>query len=245
MTADRPFPSDPRRRIAALDAPALGEGSIGPDLRPDGFETRAARLGTQAAMRAENAGRCLAAQAEGSTGTAVRFTAADMVPAHLLDGGEIVHFAIKPSAWFIPLDSARWLAASVIIAILAGTDVISSGYRLLVLQAAVLLAVVGLGWATLEWVSRLYVLTNRRVMSIRGVVKVEMFECFLRRIQDAKMAISPLERVVRVGTVLIRVESESGSAPSGIWRHVARPAEVHQQLCEAISRARNRGDNGC
>ncbi len=245
MTSYSPFRGKPQPGLAGrLEArPPLGllrrRRCVGE------LESRAARSEVPHALPADGAKRWLAAQAEGSTGTAVRFAGGEVVPAHLLDGGEIVHFAIKPSAWFIPLDSARWLGAAVAIALLAGTDVISSGYRLLVLQAAVLLAALGLGWATLEWVSRLYVLTNRRVMSIRGVVKVEMFECFLRRIQDARLAVSPLERMFRVGSVLLQVGSESGGAPSASWRHVARPAEVHQKLCDAISRARNRGDNGC
>jgi hypothetical protein len=233
MTADRPSAGKPPNEFA------------GPDSCGGGLESRAPGSEARRALRAAGAEPCLAAQAEGSTGTAVRFGAAEVVPAHLLDGGEIVHFAIKPSAWFILLDSSRWLAASLAVAVLAATEVISSGYQLLALRAAVLLAAVGLGWATLEWVSRLYVLTNRRVMSIRGVVRVEMFECFLRRIHDARLAVSPPQRLFRVGTVLIRVGMESGAAPSASWRHVARPADVHQKLCDAISRARNRGDNGC
>ncbi|MFQ5429618.1 MAG: PH domain-containing protein [Phycisphaerae bacterium] len=179
------------------------------------------------------------AQAEGPSGHAVGFAAENMVPSHLLDGGEVVHFAIKPSAWFIPLESAWWLGAAALIAALSRTNVVSPPYHGYLVQLAVLLAGLKLGWTTLEWVSRLYVLTNRRVMSIRGVFRVEMFECALDRIQNTFLTLSPGERVCRVGTVTV----QTAAAPTGTgsWRMVSRPLEVHEQLREAITRARNFG----
>ena len=50
------------------------------------------------------------AQTEGSTGAAVGLAVKDILPSHLLDGGEEVLFAIKPSPWFVLLVSLRWMA---------------------------------------------------------------------------------------------------------------------------------------
>lgn len=183
--------------------------------------------------------------AEGSTGPAVRLPAQEMVPAHLLDGGEIVHFAIKPSPWFVLLVSTKWLALAVMLAVLTATDVVTTSYRPYVLQGAVLLACVRLGWATLEWVSRLYVLTNRRAMSIRGVSAVGIFECALDRIQQTHLAFSVGERVARAGTITFHTAPTTGmGAGVGSWEMVSKPLEVHEKLREAISRVRNRGGNG-
>jgi len=185
------------------------------------------------------AGPCGAAQSEESAPGAVRLTSESVVPPHLLDGGEIVHFAIKPAPWFIVLVSLRWIVAAAMIACLAWADVVAPHYRVSALQAAVLIAAARLGWAAMEWVSRLYVLTNRRVMSIRGVTKVEVFECALDRIQNTYVTLPLLERLARVGTVTFQTAAaSSGVGGTGAWRIVAKPLEVHEQLLAAIHRAR-------
>ena len=177
-----------------------------------------------------------AAQSEETVPGAVGLTSETVVPPHLLDGGEIVHFAIKPAPWFIVLVSLRWIVAAAMIACLAWADVVAPDHRVSALQAAVLIAAARLGWAAMEWVSRLYVLTNRRVMSIRGVTKVEIFECMLDRIQNTYVT---LVRLGRVGTLTFQTAAASGGVGgTGTWRIVAKPLEVHEQLLAAIHRAR-------
>jgi hypothetical protein len=179
------------------------------------------------------------AQAEGPTGTAVGLAVKDILPSHLLDGGEVVVFAIKPSAWFVLLVSLRWMAVAIVLASLAGTEVVAPAYSAYVLNVAILVAGARLGWATIEWVSRLYVLTNRRVMSIRGVSKVEMFACHLDRIQNTYLTLSVTERLARVGTVIFQTDVDQGE--TGSWQCVARPLEVEEKLREAIRRMSHRG----
>jgi uncharacterized membrane protein YdbT with pleckstrin-like domain len=99
-----------------------------------------------------------------------------------------------------------------------------------------------MGWATLEWVSRLYVLTNRRVMRLRGVFNVELFECALSRIQNTYVTLSVGERATRTGTVTFQTAGGPGAEAS--WRIVARPLEIHERLREAIGRANRRNGNG-
>ncbi len=180
-----------------------------------------------------------AAQSEETAPGAVGLTTESVVPESLLDGGEIVHFAIKPAPWFILLVSLRWILAAAMLACLAWMDVVAPYYRVFALQAAILIATARLGWAAMEWVSRLYVLTNRRVMSIRGVTKVEVFECTLDRIQNTYLVLSLPERLTRVGTVAFQTAAASaGVGGTGAWKMVTKPLEVHEQLLAAIHRAR-------
>lgn len=180
-----------------------------------------------------------ASQSEEAAPGVVGLTTESIVPESLLDGGEVVHFAIKPAPWFILLVSLRWILAAAMVACLAWMDVVAPYYRMFALQAAVLIAAARLGWAAMEWVSRLYVLTNRRAMSIRGVTKVEVFECALDRIQNTYLVLSPPERLARVGTVAFQTAAaSSGAGGTGTWRMVAKPLEVHEQLLTAIHRAR-------
>lgn len=160
------------------------------------------------------------------------------VPAQLLDGGETVFFAVKPSAWFVLIVSARWLVAALVLGVLSYT-VIPTRYALYVFQAAVLLGLGRLSWALFEWVARIYLLTNRRVMSIRGVMSAEIYAAPLHTIGHAEVTATPGERLFRVGTV----EFESETTGRGAWEVVARPVEMHERLQHAIRRARG-GGNG-
>ena len=194
---------------------------------------------------AESGGDRPALLAEGPSGGAVGLAVAQPVPAQLLNGDEIILFAIKPSAWFVLLVSLRWIAAAIILALLAEAQFMPAAYRWYLYQAAMWLTAARLVWATLEWVSRQYVLTNRRVMRLHGVFEVDLFECSLTRIQSTSATFTLPERIFRVGT--IRFETAGGAGITGggaSWRMVARPLEVHQKLREAIRRAQNRGGNG-
>ncbi|MCK6486201.1 MAG: PH domain-containing protein [Phycisphaerae bacterium] len=173
---------------------------------------------------------------------AVTLTAEGVVPAHLLSGGERVLLAIKPSLWFVLFASGRVLAAMALAALVA-TQLAPSEYHALTIQAAVSVGLLRLAWATLQWVSRLYVLTDFRIMRIRGIVNVEVFECPLTRIQNTELALSLPERVTRTGT--IHMATAGFGTGHVAWRTVARPLEVHEMLRAAINRATlGRGEHG-
>lgn len=194
------------------------------------------RLKTHRAIARE-----IAAHSEGSGG-AVRLAFGEMVPAHLLDGGELVHFSIRPSPWFVVIESIRWFLFSAVLIGMVFTGVIDSNYHQPVTGLAIALAAMRAGWASLEWVSRMYVLTNRRVMSIHGVFRAELFECALDRIQTTQWSASLGEKTFGVGTVSFQprqAEGVLGGAAS--WRTVARPQMVHDKLVRAIERAQNPG----
>ena len=135
-----------------------------------------------------------------------------------------------------PLKQLKELEEGIVIAgLLAGlstTHLVGPSYGGYLFQLSILIAGARLSWAMLDWVSRLYVLTNRRVMSIRGAFSVELYECGLDRIQDTRLTLSPAERLARVGTVTF--QTASGDSGFGTWRIVARPLEVHEKLRDTI-----------
>lgn len=185
----------------------------------------------------------LAANAGGRSGGAA-LAMEQVIPAHLLDGGEIVYFAIKPSPWFVLLVSLRWVVFGLFLAALTLVEVVPlpNQARWYLYQLGFWLAAGRLGWALLEWVSRLYVLTNRKAMRIRGVFSVEVFSCSLDRIQNTYVTMSATERLARTGTVTFQTAA-GGASGTASWRIVARPLEIHEKLREAIGRAQNRGNH--
>lgn len=168
----------------------------------------------------------------------------DLVPAQLLDGGEVVILAIKPSLWFILFNSFRWIGLLALL--VAGVLWFSPPWYWLepkmLIQGAIGLGLLRLVIASLQWVSRLYVLTNRRLMRIRGVLNVDIFECRLTKVQNTFMRLSWYERLLRLGT--IDITTAGTGMVEARWANVPRPLEVHDSLRRAISAAKNSGRNG-
>ena len=157
------------------------------------------------------------------------------LPADLLDGGEVVVLAIKPALWSVLFNSAQWLAAGAVLIALGWFAAAPAFFSRAALVQAVL-AVVGLrlGFAVMQWVSRVYVLTNRRVMRIRGVLRVDVFACPLVKIINTGVIIRPHEAATRLGSIWFNTGEE---ASEGTWYHVARPHEVHAEIRKAVERA--------
>lgn len=184
--------------------------------------------------------REVVAHAEGQTAL---LATPGIVPAHLLDGGEIIILAIKPSPWSVLLTSARWIGLGLVLAVVASSRFIplSTSAKWYLWQLGFWMTCARLAWAMLDWVSRLYVLTDRRIMRIRGVFNVDMFECALSRVQNTYVSLSVGERLTRTGTIGIQT---AGTGAGASWRIVARPLEVHEKLRDAANRSQRRNGNG-
>ena len=159
----------------------------------------------------------------------------------LLNGSEIIILAIKPSLCYVLFVSAWWLAVLLPFTILA---CLSAQMGWFGMQARVLLAVclagiiIRLAFALLQWQSRVYILTNLRVLRIRGVVRVEMFQCSLLRLKDVLLSAGVGERILGLGTIGL-VKDSSGKAEA-CWQNIRRPEQVHRQILEAINSLKGR-----
>ncbi len=184
-------------------------------------------------------------QAHGTPGThSPTLEAADLLPAHLLDGDEIVILAIKPSLWFGVVVSFRWVIACILAVLAAGwlSRLLPAVNTPLILKGAVVLAACRIGVAVLQWVSRLYVLTNRRIMRLTGVLNVDLFECPLTKIQNTYLTLSWYERLTRLGTISFATAGTGGIEAS--WINVNTPLELHERVRSAIHRAQRPGNGG-
>lgn len=166
-----------------------------------------------------------------------------LVPEGLLSSDEIVLLAIKPSLWFIVLRSSPWLAVCALTGVVAwylSYNRVQMEYSRLALQLALAVALIRVSVAMFQWASRLYVLTNRRVMRIKGVLRVDVFECPLNRIQSTCLTVWPIARLLRIGT--IQINTIAGPGHGARWEHIAQPVTVHTRLRNAIGRSHM---NGC
>lgn len=158
----------------------------------------------------------------------------------ILQGGEEIILAVKPSPWFVVLVSWPVLLAAAALA--AGAYAASEWFAaalpagaiyLLCLAAAATRVMV----ASLQWMSRLYMLTNLRVMRIRGVLQADIRVHLLRKIARTHCSAGLFERVMGVGTLSFEVPGEETAETA--WAHVSRPREVEEAVNQAIRRSRS------
>src|SRR5690242_13114767 len=110
-----------------------------------------------------------AGAAAGAAETSVVTSLATLLTRHLLRDGELVILILKPSIWFIPLSSLKFIAL-VLVGMLAlrlfGDHV---PHPVVYFEAGVFLIAGRLMVAILQWTGRLYVLTDLRIARISGV----------------------------------------------------------------------------
>ena len=158
---------------------------------------------------------------------------------HLLGDGELVLLTVKPSAWFVPLTSVRALAVLALVAVsgnyLGRVIPMARGFQ----AAEVLCGVLAVGRlivALCQWAGTLYVLTNRRVLRIRGAIKVSIVGCALTEVRHTALLTTGLiERLGGVGTLFF--QTDRGNLIGGEWLHISRPGEVLEMIDKAIRQA--------
>jgi uncharacterized membrane protein YdbT with pleckstrin-like domain len=161
-----------------------------------------------------------------------------LLPADLLHGGELILLLLKPSAWHILLGSLGGLGAiaaitAALLALRQGLNIGSFDVAHL-LSLAFTLAGLRLSWQFFEWLSRSYVLTDRRVIRVKGVLRVEVFQTRLEHIQHIEMHFSIRERLFGLGSIAF---ATSGSAyPEAYWVMLRHPLAVHKRIVDAIYR---------
>ncbi|HEV8603918.1 MAG TPA: hypothetical protein VGQ99_01050 [Tepidisphaeraceae bacterium] len=163
-----------------------------------------------------------------------------LMAGQVLRDGELILLLLRPSRWFILLTSLRFLA---IVAILMALTVIFDdklhGPKRQYIEAETLLIVGRLTWAVLQWMGRLYILTDLRIIRLSGVFHVDIFDCPLRKVARTLLEISFQERLCRIGTIAIIPQAEE--VPIAHWQMVAHPRQVHEQIIATISRAKQGG----
>ena len=165
---------------------------------------------------------------------------AALLTRHVLRDGELVILLLKPSAWFIVFASLRF---SAVVLLLMGAVFIFDLHQrfemfntLSVIQSGLFLIGARVMWSLLQWTSRLYVLTDLRIVAISGVFNVSIFDCALRKVARTRLLMSARDRIVRVGSIEIIPFDEE--APEGLWQTIARPRQVHEQVVATINRAK-------
>lgn len=179
--------------------------------------------------------RCL--QGAGDTPELTARPITQALPEGLVDDDEVVILLLRPSMLYIPLASLSGLLVIAVVTLalmylgrlvgMPGTDTVAFGL-------GVAGGIVRLAWQGLEWWSRLYVLTDRRVLRRKGVLRPTVFEAKLRDIQHTSVFRRLRERTCGLGS--IGFASAGSEVFNAFWVMIRQPFAVHRTVVEAIER---------
>ena len=159
---------------------------------------------------------------------------ATLLSRHIIRDGEIILLILKPSRWFIVLSSLRFVA--LVLIVLIGAHLRLRGHLSPYIEAGVFCIAGRVMGSVLNWMGRLYILTDQRIVRLSGVFNVEIFDCPLRKVSRTRMVGTFRERLLRLGSIEIVPQDED--RPWGVWQTLARPQRVNERISAAIRRAK-------
>jgi hypothetical protein len=152
---------------------------------------------------------------EGAAAAAPPFSPslATLLATHILRDGELVLLILKPSLWFVLLSSLRFIAGVLILTIAAKIfDSHLPGPNRDYLETGLTIIAARLMWATLQWMGRLYILTDLRILCVWGIFNVAPSKLFRRT------SLSP--------SAFGKPSAGQGRSMSRSWRPSAAPSRV-------------------
>lgn len=175
--------------------------------------------------------------AEAAISTAPSHPLAILLAGQVLQGGEIIQLILRPSALYIILNSLKTIGC-IIIALIACKiyDEQLPGPMRFYVEGAMFLIAGRLCVSTLQWFTRLYVLTDRRVLRMSGIFKIHVQDCPLRCIAVARLNSTTREKLARLGSIEIIPQDDH---PVCVWQTIPTPREVLKILRSAIARSKH------
>jgi len=155
---------------------------------------------------------------------------------HLQDGEQVLHRA-QPSR--VPLVPPLTLAAVAALAGLVGWN--QSGGQRWVLVLAGLVVAVALIWALARYVelaANQYILTDRRLLRLHGIVSQSSMDSYLDKINNVEHHQSFWGRIFGYGDVEVDTAAESGAE---VFPRISQPLAFKRAIDAAITAYRNAG----
>ena len=167
--------------------------------------------------------------------TAMEEAGVPLFAASMLEPGEIIVATFRPSLLWIALRSARGVLLALAAAALgaAASGWAGLGWETPIAQLGIAVAAARTAAAGAEWASRVYVLTDRRVLRRRGVLAPTVYSANLNALRRVELEQDRIDRLLRTGTVTFSTRTEGRWEAA--WVMVPRAREVHE-LVEATRR---------
>lgn len=167
-------------------------------------------------------------------------TQAGVYAAYLADG-ETVILALKPSFWFVLIKRGGALSTLLCLWLLmAGIESLGwFDFQLTAVGLAfILIAVVLLLWLAIDRTTRLYLLTDKRILRVSGILTRTSVEIPLHKITTVALHRSFTERLTGVGSILFTSAAAGGEGAAGdlVWYMIDNPVAAVRTVRETLSR---------
>ena len=148
-------------------------------------------------------------------------------------GERIVHR--EKQHWFVFVWGARYTILAIVIAGLGAViqTNVSSPWREILGWAAAILFIGGLlllGWTILRYVNQEYVLTNRRVIEVEGVLNKRVTDSSLEKVNDIVLTQSIFGRMFGFGDLEVLTASDTGISR---FRMLVQPVRFKREMLDA------------
>lgn len=163
---------------------------------------------------------------------------ATLIVGNVIPQGEIVQLLIKPSRWFVLLNSFRFAVITVVVLTLLhvlGVRLVLS--KSLSVQFGLFLIAGRVMWSTVEWMGLYYILTDLRVARVSGIFSLQIQSCPLRKVEAVNFYTTVGERLLGKGCIEMTNPEKKMT-----WQTVGRPQRIHRLVSAAVARAKS---NGC
>jgi len=157
-----------------------------------------------------------------------------VLPKALLRDDETVLLSLRPHPLFILLVSlpvCAWLAVILVFNTLLVMLVEFQQVGVWIFLGVMM--IVRIGWACLQWYNQLYLLTDRRILTRGGVLRVNVYETSLVHVRQTLVHVNLRERVFGLGTIL--VATAATAIYDTAWRMMSRPVEVQRSIQDALA----------
>lgn len=157
-------------------------------------------------------------------------------------GSLVLPFYVGVSAWLRGLRGRellariwRWAVAGLLILVAAlflmfRTDSQPVGIVALIVALVPLFEIVRI---VSDWINERYIITNRRVMEVRGIINKHVRDSALEKVNDVELDQSIVGRLLGYGTVQIITGSDIGM---NLFRRISNPVRFKREMLNAKER---------
>ncbi|MBX3322973.1 MAG: PH domain-containing protein [Phycisphaeraceae bacterium] len=177
-------------------------------------------------------------------GETVRAKASRRTGRSVVPAGESILLDQRPSAWLIVFRAAPYIglvAACLLFAVPLSSAASTLTPRpidlasMLVIPATVMCIVI-LVVAVLDWLLRRYILTDRRAISVRGILHQTVADVPLKQIQNIGLSRPLAARLVGIGHIGLATAGSDGWDLT--WTHTRRPHALIAQVRKAMDQTK-------
>ena len=145
--------------------------------------------------------------------------------------GEVLQFAVRRH-WFATVGAARVPVAVAVVSVMLPVLLPILAARLDLFAAALLVALAWYGVVWLDWFFEIFMITDRRVMLVRGLITVSVGIMPVAKVTDMTFRRTPWGRLLGYGTFVF--ESAGQKQGLELVNYVREPDLRYQQMCAVV-----------